>query len=67
MKDATTKPARVTVPLSDELDAELKDISDRTDIPLAGLLRQGAVRIVKEFRESGSVVAQELPDRSAAA
>jgi hypothetical protein len=61
MSDTNTKQAqRYTVPMAAEVAGELEEIADRTGLPVAALLRQGAVRIINEFRGAGSVTSQAL-------
>jgi hypothetical protein len=69
MSETTTKTtARYTVPMPADQATELEEIADRTGLPVAALLRQGAVRIINEFRDAGSVTSQALePVQSAAA
>lgn len=63
---ATEKPSRYTVPMPGDQAAELEDIADRTGLPVAALLRQGAVRVILEFRETKSVSSQALEPLTAA-
>jgi hypothetical protein len=42
---------------------ELEMISEKTGLPIAVLLRQGAVRIIQEFRDQGLVSSRALEAR----
>jgi hypothetical protein len=48
-------PTRFTVPMPAEQGRELEEIAARTGLPVAVLLRQGAVRIIQEFRQTAAV------------
>lgn len=58
-------PTRITVPMPPALATELREIAEATGLPEAALMRQGAIRLIAEFRETGAVMSQVLPERSA--
>ena len=53
-------PTRFTVPMPAEQGKELEDIAAKTGLPVAVLLRQGAVRIIQEFRTTAAVSSMAL-------
>ena len=54
---------RRTTNLDDDLNAELDEVEQRTGVSAAEVLRQGAIRVMNEYRQTGQLVFKTLVQR----
>ena len=50
-----SKPARYTITLTAEMDAEVTEFSKETGVSISDLARQGLIRVMNEARQEGTV------------